>query len=287
MSLLLLAIVGLIGSVVAMLFPLQAMKFFQRTPRGNSTTFMGGRDKENPLQGLCQGNGAGPACWLMIRSILMHCYERQGFRSRIISPISGTITNFLAEIYIDGKDLTITRPKFTTERQTQEGLHDTAWARALELNATGGAINPEKSHWTYAGCMWTNGCWAYAPQPDLTMEIPLLDGSPATISQGEVSMVEKSLRVWSTMDGNNAKHTSKNITGRFISWTLKMANGHLPAHLGWITYKFKLWPGIQYRLATLAMPLETPQSVLQKENFKILPFLGINRNMKREWCTLH
>ncbi len=75
MSLLLLAIVGSIGSIVAMLFPIQTMKFFQRTARGDSNTFMGGRIKENPLQGLCQGNGAGPACWLMLSSMLMHCYK--------------------------------------------------------------------------------------------------------------------------------------------------------------------------------------------------------------------
>jgi hypothetical protein len=132
----------------------------------------------------------------------------------------------------------------------------------LGLNTTGGAINPEKSRWIYAGYEWTNGHWAYAPQPDLTMEILLLDGSPATISQGEVSMAEKSLGVWSTMDGNNAKHISKNITGRFISWTSKMTNGHLPSRLGLIAYKFKLWPGIRYGLATLAMPLEAAQSIL-------------------------
>jgi hypothetical protein len=115
MSLLLPAIVGSIGSVVAALFPVQTMKFFQRTARGNSTTFMGGRGKKNPLHGLCQGNGAGPACWLMLSSILMHCYERQGFGSRLISPISGAIINFLGEIYVDDIDLIITRPKFTTE----------------------------------------------------------------------------------------------------------------------------------------------------------------------------
>jgi hypothetical protein len=79
MSLLLLAIVGSIGSVVAMLFPIQTIKYFQRMTRGDSTTFMGGHGKDNPLQGLCQGNGASPACWLMLSTVLMHCYERQGF----------------------------------------------------------------------------------------------------------------------------------------------------------------------------------------------------------------
>ena len=66
-----------------------------------------------------------------------------------------------------------------------------------------------------------------------------------------------------------------------------MTNGHLSARLGWIAYRFKLWPGIRYGLSTLAMPLRTAQNILQKENFLILPLLGINRNVKREWRTLH
>jgi hypothetical protein len=176
MSLLLLAIVGSIGSIMAMLFPIQTMKFFQKTARGDSNTFMEGQSKENPLQGLCQGNGAGPACWLMLSSMLMHCYERQGFGSRIISPISGAIINFLGEIYVNDTDLIITRPEFTTEKDTQEGLRRAAWAWASGLNATGKAINPEKSHWIYAGYKWANGSWSYARQPDLPMEIPLPDG---------------------------------------------------------------------------------------------------------------
>ncbi len=42
MSLLLLATVGCIGNIVAMLHPIQMIKFFQRTTRGDSMTFMGG-----------------------------------------------------------------------------------------------------------------------------------------------------------------------------------------------------------------------------------------------------
>jgi hypothetical protein len=66
-----------------------------------------------------------------------------------------------------------------------------------------------------------------------------------------------------------------------------MINGHLPARLGWIAYKFKLWPGICYSLATLATPLTIARATLQKENFHILPVLGINCNVKWEWRTLH
>ncbi len=89
---------------------------------------MGGCGRDNPLQGLCQGNGAEPACWLMLSSVLMHCYKHQGYGSWITSPISGAIIDFLGEIFVDDTELIITRPEFTTAQETQEGLQGTAWA---------------------------------------------------------------------------------------------------------------------------------------------------------------
>jgi hypothetical protein len=201
--------------------------------------------------------------------------------------MSGAIINFLGEIYVDDTDLIITWPKFDTTLRSQEGLQAAAWAWASGLNATGGAINPEKSPWIYAGYTWTNGTWEYAPQPNLPMEIPLPDGTSAMISQGEVSVAEKALGVWSTVDGNDNEHLAQNITGRAKKWISKMKNGHLPACLGWVAYKFKLWPGVRYGLAMLAMPLEAAQRALQHVNFHLLPLLGMNRNVKWEWRSLH
>ncbi len=77
MFLLLHAIVGSTGAGDAML--IQTMKFYQPTGRGNSYTYMGGRTTSNPLQGLCQGNSAAPACWLMKISMIMACYKKAGF----------------------------------------------------------------------------------------------------------------------------------------------------------------------------------------------------------------
>ncbi len=76
--------------------------------------FMGGRGRENPLKGLCQGNGAAPPCWLIISSVLMHCYRCTGFGSRIILPISSTIIDFLGEICVDGTNFIVIHPDLTT-----------------------------------------------------------------------------------------------------------------------------------------------------------------------------
>ncbi len=262
MSLLLLAIIGTIGPVVAMLHPIQSMKFHQRTARGDSKTFMGGRGRDNPLQGLCQGNGATPACWLIIFSILMHCYKSHGFGLRIISLISGAAIDFLGEIYVDDTNLIVTHPDVETSAAVLESLHLSAEAWSSELNSTGGAINPDKSRWILASYEWTNGIWGYSPQLEATMTIPLPDGSWAPVLNGQVTSAEKSLGVWSAINGNDSRHIAENVTGKFKSWVHKMHNAHLPASMGWIAYRFKLWVGMRYGIATLSIPLAAARRIL-------------------------
>ncbi len=262
MSLLLLAIIGSMGPVIAMLHPIQMMKFFQRTARGDSTTFMGGRGRDNPLQGLCQGNSAALACWLIISLLLMHGYRRKGFRSRILSPISGVIIDFLGKIYVDDTDLSVTCLDLVSAADVQEELRAAASTWAAGLNATGGAINPEKSRWILADYHWANGQWGYAEQHTTPMGILLPDGSTANIVHGDVTTAKKALGVRSTVSGNDNKYLEENATGRVGSWINRMRNGHLPTRLGWMVYRFKLLPDIRYRLATLAIPLTAAQRVL-------------------------
>ncbi len=70
-------------------------------------------------------------------------------------------------------------------------------------------------------------------------------------------------------------------------WINRMKNGHLPAKLGWIAYRFKLWAGVRYGLVVLGKPMSIAAEVLKRQNFRRLLFLGINCNVKREWRTIH
>jgi hypothetical protein len=119
------------------------------------------------------------------------------------------------------------------------------------------------------------------------MTIPIPNGLDADICQGEVSTAEKALEVWSTVDRNDKKRLEENVMRRIEKWFSKMTNGHLPAKLGWVAYQFKLWPGVRYGLATLAMPLKIAACCLSRENFCTLSCLGVNRNVRREWRTIH
>ncbi len=57
--------------------------------------------------------------------------------------------------------------------------------------------------------------------------------------------------------------------------------------LGWIAYPLKLRVGVKYGLTTLGTPLLVATGVLNQQNFKLLAFLGVNCNVKKEWRTLH
>jgi hypothetical protein len=105
MTLLLLAIGSNEGSIKAMLSCIQEMRFFQCTGCGDSTTFMGGQPSSNQLQGLCQGNGVTPACWLMLSLLMMSIYKKGGHVSTLVSPISRTLIDFMGEIFMDDTDL--------------------------------------------------------------------------------------------------------------------------------------------------------------------------------------
>ncbi len=119
------------------------MAAMQRTARENLTTFMGGREKDNFLQGLCQGNGASPACWLMI-SASDALLSVPSYGSQLISPISGTIIDFLGEMYINNTDLIVIRPELTMAASVHKELDRSASTWVAGLNATGGALNPDK-----------------------------------------------------------------------------------------------------------------------------------------------
>ena len=274
MSLALLAIVGAGGLITSLLFPIQTMKFYQRTAWGDSKTFMGGRNPTNPLQGLCQGNGAAPACWLIISSLLMHCCSRQGFGSSMLSPISKFLIEFLGEMYVDDTDLIVMNPSYQSGndviRDTQMSVD--AWANLLI--STGGSLNPDKCYWYMVDYMNINGEWNYAPSTTWELTIPLPDGTRHKITHLDTTHSNKMLGIWSNPAGDDTKHLEVNILGKYKTWINRLTN------------QYKLLPGLKYGLATLATTSAEISHLLHRLEYKTLPLLGVNRSVKQEWRTI-
>ncbi len=97
--------------VMATIFTtIQLMKFYLRTAYGDSATFYGGGLSQHPFQGVCQGNGAGPAIWLALSLCLLHMIRHFGHPNQVSSAISLSSFVLVGFIYVDDCDLFVLAP---------------------------------------------------------------------------------------------------------------------------------------------------------------------------------
>ena len=146
------------SSVHCMLQPIRDMEFYIRTAHGESDTYAGGR--ETPKQGKCQGNGASPATWQQISTVMLRTHRREGHGVTVRSPISGKECTQAGLLYVDDTNL-------WAGLDSEDDLADVADKAQRSINcwgklliATGGALKPEMCKWTVhdmvprADCTW-------------------------------------------------------------------------------------------------------------------------------------
>lgn len=118
-----------------------------------------------PLQGIGQGNGAGPAIWALISAALFQMMYAKGLHNFLQSPLSKSTMEFVRYAFVDDTDLVQIGPSINSSGeevrcQMQEALN---WWEG-GLRATGGALVPSKSHWYLIDFCWANGKWNYRTQ---------------------------------------------------------------------------------------------------------------------------
>jgi len=91
-------------------FTIQFMKFYLHTAYGDLAMFYGGGLSQHPFQGVCQGNGVGPAIWLALSLCLIHMLHQTGSPTQISSPILLTSIAMVCFIYIDNCNLFVLPP---------------------------------------------------------------------------------------------------------------------------------------------------------------------------------
>ncbi len=282
------------GSITAMLSTIQLMKFFLKTGWGESQSFMGGNILRI-LHGLCQGNGAAPAAWLMLSSVLVTVYKNLGFGSTVESPMTRVWLENMGVLFVDDTDLFImnecVKSGYDVWEESQGAL--TAWGKLLI--STGGMLKPEKCFCYMVDYDWgEDGSWSYV---DVTKEEPLLvpqaDNASTPIAQLPVNESKKTLGVWTNPAGDCAQQLTV-LTEKMEEWTNRLVVGKLPAKWGWVSYFHQLWARLKYGLGCNASPVaellqqeEEEGGPLRKLYRKMLPYLGVNRNIKFGWRHLH
>jgi len=108
-------------------FSIQFMKFYLHTAYGDLAMFYGGGLSQHPFQGICQGNGAGPAIWLALSLCLIHMLHQTGSPTQISSAILLTSIAMVCFIYIDDCDLFVLAPSPISVPRVSYTPYNTTW----------------------------------------------------------------------------------------------------------------------------------------------------------------
>lgn len=243
-----------------MLCAIQMMQFHLRTGFGDSKETYGSDSKRRPFQGLCQGNGASPALWLLISSFLLMYLANEGHSMQITSDITYSLLSYVALMFVDdGYFPTMAINAKETIKAVVRRHQDTVTCWAGCLKVTGGALKPEKCFWYPIQWKWTKGIAhvvlsrtikedIFVTNPDGIVEsIPKLDYNETREVMGVVKAPS------GTMEGQISK-----LKNTISKWIPLLTNGYLHRRLVWRGFWGKLWPALRYPLP--ATTLSSTQS---------------------------
>ena len=234
---------------------LEQVQHFVRTTYGDSASHYGGI-RLRPLQGIGQGNGAGPAIWLIITIPLINMLREAGFGFRSLSAISGETGYFVCYTFVDDTDLVHSNPVSTQLiPELQQMLN--IWEGGL--HATGGALSAEKSYWYAFEFAWTGKTWRYTTIDELpgTLTILLPDRLHSEpLLRLEPSEARETLGLWIAPDGNQTAQFTA-LVDKATHWASKIRSGRLNFAECWISLTTGILKTLEYPL--MATSLSRPQ----------------------------
>ena len=143
--------------------------------------------------GLGQGSRAAPPSWIQLSAVLVNVFKQLNLGATLADPMSQELIHSMGTLYVDDTDLYTLKEDLSDPGvlwlQTQIEL--TQWSTLL--NATGGALKPEKCFWYILDYTCEDGEWTYAKMEPRQLFITNPDGTKSQITQEEVT-VSKMLR---------------------------------------------------------------------------------------------
>jgi hypothetical protein len=206
-----------------------------------------------PIQGVGQGNGAGPQIWALVSTPVLNMLCSSGLGATFLSALSKISTTLVGFAFVDDTDLITSGPNISLNKvlhQIQESL--TAWEGGI--HATGSAIEPLKSHWYLIDFKWVNGELVYKSIDDTGGYLQVRDprGEIGALKQLQPWQAERTLGVRIAPDGNMESQFQW-MLDTATTWADKLCTGYLPRHLPWLAWKTTILKTLEYPLSTTSL----------------------------------
>lgn len=246
-----------------MLETLQIMAHKIHTAWGTSDGY-GPDDSPFPLQGILQGNGAGPCIWLVISVIVFSMMRDEGFGMKFITPWTrekGHIVGFAivddADLAESQVDVNATGPNNLV--QAQKALDH--WEGGIR--ATGGAIVPDKSHWYYVDFEWKQGKWSYVRfRADRVLTVLNEFGTRVDVDQVPLNEARRTLGVYLAPDGSNTQ-MKQILLEKAKEWAEQIRVRHLGRKETWRALSSTIMQTIEYPLLSATFTQQDTMDIMK------------------------
>jgi hypothetical protein len=234
-----------------------------------------------PIQGVGQGNGAGPQIWALVSSPVLNMLRSKGLGAQFISSVSKHQTELVGYAFVDDTDLVVSKPDIPIQDVNslmQSSL--TAWEGGIR--ATGGAIVPEKSHWYLVEFGWKDGNPFYKTVHDSPgkLEVNDIHGKPQRLRQLEPWEAVRTLGVRLAPDGN-MRAQFEYMVSVATHWADSLRSGYLPRHLTWTAWRTTILKTLEYPLPVTTLTRNQCNRITSIVAAAALPRCGIMRTFPR------
>jgi hypothetical protein len=202
------------------------------------------------VRNVLQGNGAGPAIWLLISSPMINMLRTQGFGFTSSNILSNESYTFTCYTYVDDTDLIHN----SQDQNANSIIPDMQrmldhWAGGLR--ATGGALVPAKSYWYGSDFKWNQKKlnWEYKSVAELPGSLILRDHlqQPITLRRMEATRANKTLGLWIAADGNQITQMQV-LLGLVERWIDKICTKQLTKTEAWLSLRMGVAKALRYPL---------------------------------------
>jgi hypothetical protein len=269
------------GPLKSMFSTLQNLQHFVRSSFGISEkSFHASEVNDIAIQGIGQGNGAGPQIWAAVSTVLLNALRSTGAGGHFTTAITGREFDFVGYAFVDDTDLIATNRLGTNSDATLNSMQEALRVWEGCLRASGGAIEPAKTFWYGIDFAWDKGNWKYQEEWDRTLEVRNPGGTMEILEQVDVSEARRTLGVRLAPDGND-REQAKVMVSVIRQWAEGLRTNNLPRNYAWLSYKTTLWPKIRYALPATNIPSILCERMDKDIRRALLPAMGINRNFPK------
>ncbi len=249
-----------------------------RTAFGDSTSSYGAV-RLPPLQGICQGNGAGPAIWLIVSAPVIDMLKKEGFGLHMESAISKEYYHFLCYTFVDDTDLVNSPGMWASAEEVTDEMQNALDHWEGGIRATGGALVPEKSYWYLIQQEWKKvnrkWGWFYCSIDEAPGELTLRDhlGQHQPLERLNPNIAKETLGVWTTIDGN-MEQNKLHLHAKAQKWADQVRSGRLSKAAAYTSLQQTIMKALEYPLMTTSFSKKDCFFIMKPILTVALPKLG-------------